>query len=110
MRELDTVTDATFEARVFNAGKPVLVDFTASWCGPCKAMVPALLDLADEYRDEVDIVALDVDSNPEIVTRYNVRGFPTFILFKGDQPVEELTGGTSRSRLANAIEKHLEQA
>lgn len=108
MAELVKVTDESLAALINEAPRPVLVDFTAAWCGPCKAMVPALLDLAKEYEGDVSIVALDVDSNPESVKKYNVRGFPTFILFNKGEVVSELVGGTSRSRLAAAIEAVLE--
>ncbi|MFF5864406.1 thioredoxin [Pseudomonas sp. NPDC012596] len=109
MAALDNVTDATFEEKVFQAGRPVLVDFYAAWCGPCKGMVPALEDLAREYTGEVDILVLDIDANRETAARYNVRGLPTFILFKGEQVLEQVLGSTSRSRLAASIEAALEQ-
>lgn len=110
MADVEQVTDAEFDNRVFEAGRPVLVDFTASWCGPCQAMAPAVADLAREYAGEADVLALDVDANPKSVERFGVRGVPSFILFNGSEIVYQVTGGTNRSALAQAIEAALEQA
>lgn len=109
MAALDTVTDATFEEKVYKAGRPVLVDFTASWCGPCKAMAPSLSDLAREYAGEADVLALDIDENPMMVEKLGVRGVPTFYLFKGEEIVFHSSGGQTRSKLAEAIEAALEE-
>ena len=108
MAALDTVTDDSFEEKVYKAGRPVLVDFTATWCGPCKAMAPALADLAREYQGEADILALDIDENPAVVEKFGIRGVPTFYLFKGEEIVYRSSGGQTRSMLAQAIEAALE--
>ena len=82
------VNDANFTAEVLGASEPVLVDFWAEWCPPCKAMDPILDDLSVELAGRVKIVKLDVETNPGIVTQYNVRAMPTLIVFKDGQPVE----------------------
>jgi thioredoxin 1 len=79
-------TDANFSSDVLEAGKPVLVDFWAEWCGPCKMIAPALEELAEELGDQVQIIKLDIDENPDAPTKYGVRGIPTMILFKDGQP------------------------
>jgi thioredoxin 1 len=88
MRE---VTDETFDAEVLAAGRPVVVDFWAPWCGPCKAIEPALEELA-ETTDEVDFVKLDIDENPRIAHRFGVLSLPTVILFAGGEPRETVYG------------------
>lgn len=107
MQELEHITDATFEARVLKADRPVLLEFTASWCGPCKAMKPALADLSREYAGEVDILAIDIDENRETTDRHAVRGVPTFYLFDKGEVVFRRSGGTTRSALAAEIETAL---
>lgn len=107
MADLEYVTDETFGERVHASGRPVLVDFTAGWCSPCKAMAPAIADLAREYDGEADVVALDIDQNPETVARFGIRGVPSFLIFKGQEVVYRSAGGTSRTNLAQAIEAAL---
>lgn len=94
------VNDATFDAEVLGATEPVLVDFWAEWCGPCKAMDPILDDLSRELAGKVKIVKLDVDANPGTAVRFNVRAMPTLIVFKDGQPVDFKVGsGQSRVQL-----------
>lgn len=101
-----TVTDASFDAEVLAASEPVLVDFWAEWCGPCKAMDPILDELAQELTGKVKIVKLDVADNPSIVTRYNVRNMPTMIIFKDGQPADMRVGaGQSRVQLTKWLEQ-----
>lgn len=104
MANLPSATDDTFAEKVLKSDKPVLVDFTATWCGPCKAMAPAIEDLAREYDGEVDIYLLDIDDNPETAKEHGVRGVPTFMIFNQGQVTERIVGSTSRSKLAAALE------
>ncbi len=97
------VTDATFQAEVLEADRPVLVDFTAPWCAPCRQMTPVLRDLADQ-RDDVRIVSLDVDTEKETAARYGVLGMPTFVLFRGGAPVLTLRGAMPRKRLEQQLD------
>jgi thioredoxin 1 len=92
------VTDASFHADVISAEKPVLVDFWAEWCGPCRMIAPALEELNAEL-DNVDIVKVNIDENPEAPGRYGVMSIPTMILFKGGQPVATMVGARPKSDL-----------
>lgn len=87
-----TVTDQTFETEVLKSDKPVLVDFFAEWCGPCKAMAPALDQVANEMAGSVKIVKLDVDANPNITSKYAIQAMPTLIMFKGGEIAARHTG------------------
>jgi len=99
------VDDGNWDAEVLGADKPVLVDFWAEWCGPCKAMDPILDQLSVELADKVKIVKLDVDSNPSTTVRYNVRAMPTLIVFKNGEPVDYRVGaGQSRAQLTKWLD------
>lgn len=99
------VTDADFAREVLEAREPVLVDFWAEWCGPCKAMDPILDDLSGQLAGKVKIVKLDVETNPTTVTRYNVRAMPTLLVFKDGEPVDQKVGyGPSRVQLTKWLE------
>ena len=101
------VTDATFDAEVLGASEPVLVDFWAEWCAPCKAMDPILDDLSVELAGRVKIVKLDVEANPSTVVRYNVRAMPTMIVFRNGEPTDMKVGaGQSRVQLVKWLEQH----
>jgi thioredoxin 1 len=101
------VNDANFNDEVLGAGEPVLVDFWAEWCPPCKAMDPILDDLSVELAGKVKIVKLDVETNPGIVAQYNVRAMPTLMVFKGGQPVDMKVGaGQSRVQLIKWLDSH----
>lgn len=88
----NAVTDSSFDQEVLKANEPVLVDFHAQWCGPCKAMAPALEQVAQELKGKVKIVKLDVDENPKITGTYGIRAMPTLILFKGGKVAAQHTG------------------
>lgn len=94
------VTDAEFEEKVLNAEGPVLVDFWADWCGPCKAIAPALEEIAGEMSDSLSVAKLDVDSNPSTPAKYGIRGIPTLILFKDGEVADTKVGALPKAKLA----------
>lgn len=99
-----TVTDASFQADVLGASGPVLVDFWAEWCGPCKMIGPSLEELSDELAGKVTIAKLNIDDNPEAPGKYGVRGIPTMILFKDGQPAATKVGAEPKSRIQAWLE------
>ena len=105
---IDSVTDATFTAEVLESDQPVLVDFTAAWCPPCRAMNPILDEIAAD-RDDLRIVKLDVDDNQAVAARYGVLSMPTFMLFANGAPVQTLVGSRPRKRLELELEQALVQ-
>jgi thioredoxin 1 len=107
MSQLLVTSDSAFEADVLLARVPVLVDFGAAWCHPCKQLDPILEELASEWSSKVKIVRLDVDANPDATVRCGVMGVPTLILFVDGQEVERLSGFQSKSRLLERLGPHL---
>ena len=101
------VTDETFEADVLKNDKPVLVDYWAEWCGPCKMVAPVLDAIAEEHGDKLDIVKLNVDENPVITQRYGILNIPTLGVFKNGEVVKELVGARSKSALLRELEDYL---
>lgn len=99
MSKLQEVTDATFQAEVLDSKVPVLVDFTASWCGPCRTMKPVLALLAEDYKASHKVVVLDTETSQDTATRYGVMSLPTLLLFKRSKVVGQLTGVQGRSKL-----------
>ena len=104
---VQTFTDNNFETDVLKAGPPVLVDFWAEWCGPCKRIAPTVDALAAEYAGKVTVGKLDVDANPNVSFKYQVMGIPTLLLFKGGQVVEKVTGVTDKAVLKRLLDKHI---
>ena len=102
-----SVTDSTFGQEVLGASKPVLVDFWAEWCGPCRMIAPALEELSDELGDRVTIVKLNIDENPDAPSKYGVRGIPTMILFKDGQPAATKVGAAPKTQLQSWLEGQL---
>ena len=100
-------SDSGFEADVLQSTVPVLVDFWAEWCGPCKSLAPKLEEIAGEMGAKVKIVKLDIDSNREITEKFGVRGIPTLILFKGGQQVNHMVGNRSKEEIVNFISSAL---
>ena len=97
------VTDDSFEADVLTNDKPVLVDYWAEWCGPCRQVAPVLEAIAAEHGDKIDIVKLNVDENPEVTRRYGILNIPTLGIFQNGQVVKELVGARSKSALLNEL-------
>jgi thioredoxin 1 len=102
------VSDANFESDVLKSSTPVVVDFWAEWCGPCRMIAPALEEIAGELGDKVNIVKLNIDENPDTPGRYGVRGIPTMLLFKGGQPVAQKVGAAPRSQIQQWLESNLD--
>ena len=99
--------DNNFESDVLNSDKPVLLDFWAEWCGPCKMIAPLLDDAADEYGDRLNVVKLNIDENPNTPQKYGIRSIPTLMLFKGGDVQAQKLGAMSKSQLAEFLENNL---
>ncbi|MFI0242411.1 thioredoxin [Streptomyces sp. NPDC016845] len=97
------VTDADFDEQVLKAELPVLVEFTAEWCGPCRQLAPVLKSIAEEEKERLDVVAIDVDANPETAAKYNVLSMPTLMVFKQGEPVWSRVGARPKRRLLEEL-------
>ncbi len=104
---MSSVSDKNFEKEVLQETGPVVVDFWAEWCGPCKAMSPVVDEVAKTLEGKVKVVKLNIDESPDAPTKYNVRGIPTFMIFKGGQVVDTRVGGMSKGQLASWLESHV---
>ena len=98
------VTDTNFEQEVLQAGKPVLVDFWAPWCGPCRMVAPVVEELAEEYDGKVDFFKLNTDDNPNTTVKYGIRSIPTLLVFKNGEPVGQIVGFRPKSDLQKRLD------
>ena len=106
MGEIAKLSESSFQKEVLESALPVLVDFTAVWCGPCKMLDPIVKDLAQEWDGKVKVFKLDVDDSPNLAIDYMVMGVPTLMLFKGGQPIERVTGYQPKDRLQKKFSPH----
>ena len=100
------VSDTAFEHEVLESAKPVLVDFWAAWCGPCRMLAPTLEAIAEQYSENAAVVKVNVDDNPSTTQAYGIRSIPTLILFSGGKEVERVIGATSKESISRMIEKY----
>ncbi|MGK7952459.1 MAG: thioredoxin [Xenococcaceae cyanobacterium] len=102
-----TVTDSSFKEDVLDSEVPVLVDFWAPWCGPCRMVAPVVEEIAEQYEGKVKVVKLNTDENPQVASQYGIRSIPTLMIFKGGQRVDMVVGAVPKTTLANTLEKYL---
>ena len=107
MAELADVTDATFQADVIDSDTPVIVDFWAEWCAPCRQIAPIVKQLADEYGDRVKIVKMNIDESPQTPGQYGIRSIPTVLAFQNGQVVEQLMGARPKAQFEEMVKKLL---
>jgi thioredoxin 1 len=103
-------SDSSFEQDVLQAELPVLVDFWADWCAPCKALTPTVEAVAEKYAASARVVKMNVDDNPQVSQRYGIRGLPTLILFKGGSEADRIVGAVNKDALSRLIDKHVSAA
>jgi len=104
MGAVQEISDSTFDTEVLQSKTPVLIDFWAPWCGPCRAIGPVIEQLAGEYSGKLKVVKMNVDDNPQTPSRYGVRGIPNLIVFKDGKVHEQIVGAVAKARLAQAID------
>jgi thioredoxin 1 len=107
MSEIKYVSDASFELDVLKASGPVLVDYWAEWCGPCKAIAPVLDEVAKEYSGKLKVAKVNVDENPEVPRKYGIRGIPTLMLFKNGNVEAQKVGSLSKSQLTAFLDSNI---
>jgi len=101
------VNDNTFEEEVIKSAIPVLIDFTATWCFPCRMIAPIVEELAVEYKDKLKVGKMDIDESPQTPAKYGIRGIPTLLVFKGGELKESLVGALPKAKIVAALSKHL---
>ena len=106
-QDVPQVTDSNFDTDVLHSDIPVLVDFWAPWCGPCRMVAPVVSEIAQQFKDKVKVVKLNTDENPEVASQYGIRSIPTLMIFKEGQRVDMVVGAVPKTTLASTLEKHL---
>ncbi len=101
------VTDASFKQEVLESSLPVLVDFWAPWCGPCRMVAPVVDEIAQQYDGKIKVVKVNTDDNPNVASQYGIRSIPTLMIFKGGQRVDMVVGAVPKTTLASTLEKYL---
>jgi len=101
------VTDSTFKQEVLDSEVPVLVDFWAPWCGPCRMVAPVVDEISTQYEGQIKVVKVNTDENPNVASQYGIRSIPTLMIFKGGQRVDMVVGAVPKSTLSDTLEKHL---
>jgi len=102
-----SVTDSSFQVDVLNSDVPVLVDFWAPWCGPCRMVAPVVEEIAQQYGEQLKVVKLNTDENPLTASKYGIRSIPTLMIFKGGEKVDMVVGAVPKSTLATTLDKHI---
>lgn len=105
--KIQTLTDANFEETVNQTAEPILIDFWAEWCGPCRRLAPTVDELANDYNGRVIVAKMNVDENPATPMRFSIRGIPTLLLFKGGQLVDQVVGLADKDQLKKMIDRHV---
>ena len=108
MSSAPAVTDASFEQDVLKSDKPVLVDFWAPWCGPCRMVAPIVDEIAKEFQGQIKVYKLNTDENPNVASQYGIRSIPTLMIFKNGEKVDTVVGAVPKTTLSSTINKHLE--
>ncbi|QJB45302.1 thioredoxin [Dolichospermum flos-aquae CCAP 1403/13F] len=107
MSAAEQVTDSTFEQEVLKSEVPVLVDFWAPWCGPCRMVAPVVEEIAEQYEGQIKVVKVNTDENPNIASQYGIRSIPTLMIFKDGDKVDMVVGAVPKTTLATTLEKYL---
>ncbi|MDF5739789.1 MULTISPECIES: thioredoxin [unclassified Nostoc] len=101
------VTDSSFQQEVLDSDVPVLVDFWAPWCGPCRMVAPVVDEISEQYKGQIKVVKVNTDENPNVASQYGIRSIPTLMIFKGGQKVDMVVGAVPKTTLASTLEKYL---
>ncbi|AFY52730.1 thioredoxin [Rivularia sp. PCC 7116] len=107
MSSAEQVTDSSFKQVVLDSEVPVLVDFWAPWCGPCRMVAPVVEEISSQYEGQIKVVKVNTDENPNVASQYGIRSIPTLMIFKGGQKVDMVVGAVPKTTLANTLEKYL---